>query len=232
VGVSDEVERKPTHGGRRANAGRKRAPGKRASLPHRPRARHTGRHPVHVTLRARAGLPSLRSQVIARALHRILARQGRRAYARAFHVVEFSIQTNHLHLIVEAVGAEDAHDALRAGVSGLAIAFAKRLNRMLHQKGKVWADRWHGRELPTPREVRNALVYVFRNVARHGARMIGDGVVDPFSSATTFDGWTRPVSRVLPTKPWEHPRSRTWLLGEGWRLHGLLDPYEVRRSGP
>jgi hypothetical protein len=184
-----------------------------------------------VTLRARAGLPSLRSQVVAKALHGVLARQGRRDYARAFHVVEFSIQTNHHHLIVEAVGAEDAHDALRAGVSGLVIAFAKRLNRMLHLTGKVWADRWHGRELPTPREVRNALVYVFRNVARHGARMIGDGVVDPFSSATTFDGWTRAVSRVLPTAPWEHPRPRTWLLGEGWRVHGLLDPREVRRRG-
>jgi REP element-mobilizing transposase RayT len=231
AGVSNEVVRRSAHGGRRANAGRKRAAGKRASLPHRPRPRHTGRHPVHVTLRARAGLPSLRSQVVTRELHRILARQGRRAYAARFHVVEFSIQTNHLHLIVEAVGAEGAHDALRAGVSGLVIAFAKRLNRMLHRKGKVWADRWHGRELPTPREVRNALVYVFRNVARHGARMLGDGVVDPFSSATTFGGWTRRVSRVLPTEPWQHPRPRTWLLGEGWRLHGLLDPLEARRRG-
>jgi hypothetical protein len=217
--------------------------------------RHTGRHPVHVTLRARAGLPPLRSQVVARELHGILARQRGRAYGGAFQVVEFSIQSNHVHLIVEAVGAEwapgegasaggavgdgargegagaAAGDALRAGVTGLVIAFAKRLNGLLGRKGKVWADRWHGRELPTPREVRNALVYVFRNLARHGTRMLGEGVVDPYSSAATFDGWARRVSALLPTEPWVHPRPRTWLLGRGWRVHGLLDPREVRRLG-
>jgi hypothetical protein len=252
--VSDKVEPKPAWGGRRANAGRKLAPGKRPSVPHRARVRHTGRHPVHVTLRARAGLPSLRSQVVARELHGILARQRGRAYGDAFQVVEFSIQSNHVHLIVEAVGADGARDeeataggavgdgararararardALRAGVTGLVIAFAKRLNGLLGRKGKVWADRWHGRELPTPREVRNALVYVFRNLARHGTRMLGDGVVDPYSSATSFDGWARSVSALLPTEPWVHPRPRTWLLGRGWRIHGLLDPREVRRLG-
>jgi hypothetical protein len=229
--VSDKVERKPSHGGRRANAGRKLAPGKRPSVPHRARLRHTGRHPVHVTLRAQAGLPSLRSQRVTSELHGILARQRRRAYGGQFHVVEFSIQENHLHLIVEAVGAEDAHGALRAGVAGLAIAFAKRLNALLHRKGKVWGDRWHGRELATPREVRNALVYVFRNLARHGTRVIGDGLVDPFSSATTFDGWTCHVRPLLPVAPWAHPRPRTWLLERGWRVHGLLDPREARRVG-
>ena len=230
AGVSDEVERK-SWGGKRANAGRKLAPGKRRSLPHRPRPQHLGRHPVHVTLRVRAGLPSLRSQRISQELHGILARQRDRRYGPAFQVVEFSIQDNHLHLIVEAVGDEDAHDQLRAGVSGLVIAFAKRLNRLLDRKGKVWGDRWHGRDLATPREVRNTLVYVFRNVARHRARMFGEGVVDPFSSAASFSGWTRPLTMSIATKPWTHPPPQTWMLERGWRIHGLLDPHEARRRG-
>ena len=230
-GVSDRVERKPTWGGKRVNAGRKLADGKRRSLPHRPRERHTGRHPVHVTLRARPGLPSLRSQRISAELHRILSRQAKRRYGPAFQVVDFSIQDNHLHLIVEAVGDEDAHDQLRAGVSGRVIAVAKRLNRLLHRRGKVWGDRWHGRDLATPREVRNTLVYVFRNVARHGARMFGDGVVDPFSSAASFAGWLRPPSIEIATEPWARPRPRTWLLERGWRIHGLLAPREARRIG-
>jgi hypothetical protein len=116
-------------------------------------------------------------------------------------------------------------------VAGLAIAFARGLNRLLHRTGKVWADRLHGRELATPREVRNALLYVFRNLARHGTRMFGDTLVDPFSSAATFEGWARPVSALLPTEPWVHPRPRTWLLERGWRIHGLLDPGEARRTG-
>ena len=231
VGVSDETERKPKWGGKRRNAGRKLALGKRPSSPHRSRPRHVGRHPVHVTLRARANLPSLRSQLITSELHGILARQRDRRYAPSFQVVEFSIQENHIHLIVEAVGGEDAHDNLRAGVSGLAIAFAKRLNGILHRRGRFWGDRWHGRELATPREVRNILVYVFRNVAHHGARMVGEGVVDPRSSAPSFTGWKRPIRLFIDTEPWTRPRPRTWLLGAGWRIHGLLAPKEARRPG-
>jgi REP element-mobilizing transposase RayT len=221
---------KPRRGGKRAGAGRKRAPGVRPSVPHRPRAKHATAHPVHVTLRARAGLPSLRSQVVHEMFRKVLVRQRKRHYSRAFHVVEFSIQDNHVHLIVEATGAEDAHDNLRSGVSGLVISFAKRLNGILDRKGKVWGDRWHGRELGSPREVRNAIVYVFRNLAKHGTRMLGDGNVDPLSSAPRFQGWTRPLRWPFPQGPWPIAPPKTWLLGTGWRTRGggPIDPREVR----
>lgn len=231
-------------GGRRAGAGRKRAPGARPSVPHRARAVHVGRHPVHVTLRARSGLPSFRHQSVASLFREVLEAQSKRRYTKIFRVVEFSIQENHLHLIVEATGVVetggvDAPEALRAGVSGLMIAFAKRLNGLLRRKGKVWGDRWHGRELPTPSEVRHALVYVFRNIARHGARLHGDGAVDQLSSAPRFRGFSRPVVEVFAPdrprpKPWPVNEPRTWLLEKGWRLArgGLIDPNEVRRTGP
>ena len=121
-----------------------------------------------VTLRARYGLPSLRTDRVSGMLRSVLFDQRKRRYAAEFQVVEFSIQEKHLHLIVEATG-ENAHNTLRAGVTGLVVAFVKRLNMMLGRKGRVWADRWHGRELPSPREVRNRLVYVFRNGPRSPA---------------------------------------------------------------
>ena len=160
----------------------------------------------------------------------VLFDQRKRRYAATFQVVEFSVQDNHLHLIVEATGA-DAHRELRSGVSGLVIAFAKRLNMMLGRRGKVWGDRWHGRSLGSPTEVRNALVYVFRNVAKHGTRMIGDGAVDPKSSAPRFGGWIAPLPWVFDDGPWPQRPPRTWLLGTGWRTHGggPLDPREVKR---
>ncbi|MDB4933211.1 MAG: hypothetical protein JWP87_183 [Labilithrix sp.] len=226
--------RRPGRGGARKGAGRKLAPGKRPSVPHRVRPLHEGAHPVHVTLRARPGLPSLRSERIHEMLRRVLQRQRDRRYTHSFHVVEFTIQDNHLHLIVEAVGKEGAHDSLRSGVSGLVISFAKRLNAILGRKGKVWGDRWHGRELGSPREVRNALVYVFRNLAKHGTRMFGDDNIDRFSSATRFTKWTR--SLVWPFRdgegPWPEASPRTWLLRTGWHVHhGLIDPREARRMG-
>jgi len=227
--------REPGRGGARKGAGRKRAPGKRPSVPHRVRPPHHGANPVHVTLRARTGLPSLRAEAVHEMLRKALHRQRERRYSGSFQVVEFSIQRDHLHLIVEAVGSQPrAHDMLRSGVSGLVISFAKRLNKLLRRKGKVWGDRWHGRELASPREVRNALVYVFRNVAKHGARMFGDGVVDQLSSATRFTRWTRPLVWPFPDGegPWPAASARTWLLGTGWHLrHGLIDPREVKRMG-
>ena len=228
-------------GGLRAGAGRKRAPGVRESVPHRPRPKHLGRHPVLVTLRAGRGLPSLREQIVSDMLRKVLhgQRRGRR-YSKTFQVVEFTIQDDHLHLIVEATGVVetgmvDAPETLRSGVSGLVIAFAKRLNKLLSRRGKVWGDRFHSRELASPTEVRNALVYVFRNVARHGAYLYGFGTVDQLSSAPRFTGWTAPVLDVAGDAAlWPPAPPKTWLLDRGWWTRtrgGLLDPNEVRRRG-
>jgi hypothetical protein len=59
---------------------------------------HDERQPVHVTLRAGRRLPSLRKQSIFVALRRALARTSR----EWFRVVQFSVQTDHVHLVVEA----------------------------------------------------------------------------------------------------------------------------------
>jgi putative transposase len=215
-------------GGRREGAGRKRVAARRC-VEHRPRPVHKRRHPVHVTLRARPGLPSFRAQRISEMVRSILWAQRKRRYRNDFQVVEFSIQENHLHMIVEA----SDKDMLRSGVSGLVIAFAKRLNNMLSRKGKVWGDRWHGRELHTPQEVRNALVYVFRNSAKHGMRIYlspGTDYADPFSSAWRFRRFTRPVGWFPELGTWPESKPKTWLLGVGWHtVHGLIDTRETVR---
>ncbi len=238
-GVARFPVQSPGHGGRRVGAGRKRVSGRRPSVPHRRRPMHRGRHPVLVTLRALRGLPSLRHERVSDMLRSILHRQCKRRYAKTFRVAEFTIQNDHLHLIVEATGIvetgmKDAPEALRAGVSGLVIAFAKQLNELLGRRGKVWGDRFHSRELASPSEVRNALVYVFRNLARHGTTMRGDANVDQLSSAPRFTRFTRPVFSLDDPESWPPSSPRTWLLGVGWwtktRL-GPLDPNEVRRRG-
>jgi putative transposase len=239
-GVARFPVKRPGRGGRRAGAGRKRGPGVRPSVPHRRRVVHLGRQPVLVTLRARSGLPSLRQEMVSQMLREVLRRQRQRRYAKTFQVVEFTIQDDHLHLIVEATGVVetgmvDAPEALRSGVSGLVISFAKRLNKLLSRRGKVWGDRFHTRELASPSEVRNAIVYVFRNVARHGATMYGADIVDDLSSAPRFTRWTRPVVDIHGDAAlWPQAPPRTWLLERGWwtrTRQGPLDPNEVRRRG-
>ena len=221
-------------GGARANAGRKRLP--RSNTPHRARPVHRAGEPVHVTLRARVA--TLRSQFVFPTVRLALMRAARRAPER-FRLVHYSVQRDHLHLVVEARDSR----ALSSGVRGLAIRIARYVNDLLGRRGALWADRWHGRALRTPREVRNALVYVLANFRKHARHVVRKGL-DPYSSAPWFDGWSewRPGSGVPPplAEPmaatgasngalsWEEAEvrrvseSRTWLGTRGWKRHGLL----------
>jgi putative transposase len=144
-------------GGKRRGAGRKRwdanMAGSRSRVVHTPRPVHKGRHPVHVTLRAKPGLPSFRQQRIQRLVAEVLRDQRRRRYRNDFRIVHYSIQSNHLHLVVEAdTERAKGYKPLRSGVSGFEIAFARRLNLLLRRRGKVWADRYHRHDLKTPKE--------------------------------------------------------------------------------
>jgi putative transposase len=127
---------------------------------HRARPPHAERHPLHVTLRAR--FRGMRTQRVFAALTQALRRSAQRAPER-FRVVQFSIQADHVHLLVEATGKA----ALSRGVQGLCISMARRVNRVLGRRGRFWADRFHARSLESPRSVRNALVYILANFRKH-----------------------------------------------------------------
>ena len=203
------------HGGARRNAGRKPSKVGRPNVPHRARPRHNHAHPVHVTLRARAGLPTLRHDGVAREVREaIRGANASPAVGDAFRVVEFSIQVNHAHFIIEARDK----DTLSRGLRGLAIRFARAVNRAMGLRGRVWDDRYDARDLKTPRHVRNAIVYVLMNAKKHGARMATG--IDRFSSAPWFDGFVAPLLPVTDERP--VTTARTWLGRVGWRRRGLV----------
>jgi REP element-mobilizing transposase RayT len=203
-----------TWGGRRENAGRKPT-GERAGVSHEARPFHERSHPVHVTVRTVAGLGSLRRIVVTNEIGKAIRKA--KTSRTGMRVIHFSIQSNHLHLIVEARD----RTVLSRGMQGLLIRIARGINRALDgRKGRVFADRYHAHALATPREVRNTIAYVILNHRRHDPHARG---VDAFSSGRWFDGW----SSVSPIES-EPPVStaRTWLAAKGWRRHGLIDPSE------
>ena len=196
-------------GGRRSGAGRPRSEGRRA-VPHRRRSTHEPRCPVHVTLRVSRGLPSLRAGRVFVAVRTALGA----ASCVGFRVLHFSVQADHVHLIVEA----DGDQALLArGLQGLGVRTAKAINRVLSRVGRVWGDRYHSRLLRTPREVRHALVYVIQNWRKHFEMVRG---LDPRSSAAWFTGWKAHVGDAPMPSP--IAVARTWLAAVGWRRHGLI----------
>jgi REP element-mobilizing transposase RayT len=199
---------------------------------HLARARVTRHVPLHVTLRLVAGLPNLRTKRAFRVVREVLALPR----AGAVSVVHYSVQSNHLHLIVET---ENKH-SLAQGMQALSIRLAKRLNRLFERRGRVFDDRFHARALKTPLEVRRALAYVLNNYRRHadtkGPRL-PLSFRDPFSSAAWFDGWDpeyvhappdrRALRDPLPELASGVVPARSFLVRRGWCRHGLLRPFEV-----
>ena len=205
------------HGGARAGAGRPRLAAHLRRTPHRKRDTHRAAQPVHVTLRA--GLRSLRSQHVVRTVLGAL----RDSQRLDFRIVHYSVQENHLHLLVEAQSSR----ALSTAMRGLMVRIARRVNQLLFRRGRFWADRWHGRSLRSPREVRNALVYVIQNRNKHSPSR----GLDPLSSAQWFNGFRHSLPRSFRSiTPRANAPPRTWLLGTGWRRHGLIGLLEVPRS--
>jgi len=221
------LARRPRWGGRREGAGRRPA-GASAGMPHARREHFGSPLPAHVTLRVRSDVPSLRSVPIVRELERTFAAGCAR---RGFRLVQYSLRSNHAHLVIEARD----RDALGRGMKAIGARFARAVNRIARRTGPVLADRYHLRLLPTPKEVRNALRYVLLNARRHAsinARRRASTVqkavtttvrLDPASSARWFDGWKRKADLTDGGEPAASPtpppvaKARMWLLTTGWR---------------
>ncbi len=221
------------HGGARRNAGR--PAGLRPRVAHRTRTKVSRHQPQHVTLRLRREIGYLRSDRTRGAVYRSLARGCERFGTRAIY---FSLQGDHVHLVVEA----DDQTALTRGIKGLSVRIARALNKILGRRGSAFADRYHARRLASPREVRNALGYVLCNYRHHAAqrgRRLSRWWIDPCSSGWYFAGW-RGRDGAPVSGGWAPDRSaprlaepRSWLLQIGWRRCGLIDVHEVpgaRRS--
>lgn len=212
--IQTELELR-SHGGRRVGAGRKPT-GSKAGVPHRVRPSVSSAHPQHVTVRLHRDLPNLRVRRTAKTIRAALQAGADRHGLRVQH---WSIQRDHVHLIVEAHG----RTALSRGMQGLKIRLAKALNRVWNRTGGVFSDRYHAHALKTPREVRNALLYVLNNFRKHHPRRrYPKGWMDPLSTAAEFDGWSKARGAEVPARP-----ARSWLLRVGWRRGGLLDPDRV-----
>jgi hypothetical protein len=171
-----------------------------------------------VTLRAVASLPSFRSLRVFPVLRHALSA----SHKAAFRVVHFSVQTDHVHLVVEG----DAPVALVRGVQGLAGRCAKAVNRAVGRRGRVWGSRYHAHALRTPTEVRRGLVYVLLNFRKHLRAAPG---VDPRNSAPWFEGWRRTPPRSSADCP--VAAARTWLAATGWRRAGGSISFDEHPGG-
>jgi len=118
---------------------------------------------------------------ISRALRAVQQREG-------FRILHFSVQGNHVHLIVEA----NDRAALTNGMRALLIRVARSLNALMGTRGRVYEDRYHETVVRSRSQMRVVVRYVLENHAKH-MRQIGKEApaLDRFSSAVCAQLVTR-----------------------------------------
>ena len=146
---------------------------------HAPRPEVSG--PVHVTLKLRRCLPSMRTP----RTYRVLERAFRQALGRnGLSVCAYSILSNHIHMFVEV----DNKRGLSRGMQGLQIRIAKALNKLWRRKGSIFADRYHASIPKGIRQIRRMMRYVLLNARKHGIP-IPEGQPDRYSSGPFYPFW-------------------------------------------
>lgn len=157
------------------------------------------RYPLHVTWRLRKGLPDLR--LLYNLGHFRHAAAESKAYG--FRVLHFSLESNHIHMIVEA----DSNKELANGMRSLGCRFAKLVLKTRRERARsgshsknsdvnagsgIFAGRYHTRILKTPTEAKNAIAYVLLNHSKH-TNFVEH--IDDFSSGYHFQNWKALLGR-------------------------------------
>jgi REP element-mobilizing transposase RayT len=137
------------HGGLREGSGRRRIHSK--GVAHRVREKVNKSSPLHINFKFKT---YIRNKTCLRILKRAIV--NARSYG--LRIVHFSMQSNHIHFIIEA----DNNEILTKGMRSLTITFAKGLNQ-----GKIQVERYHLHVLKTLRETKNAINYVLFNKQKH-----------------------------------------------------------------
>jgi REP element-mobilizing transposase RayT len=170
----------------------------------------------------------------------------------AFRIVHISIQRNHIHLLVEAdnktalsrgmqsfqiSAAKHLNRAVtiqRMKIANNGLPLTREQRRALgasRRRGAVFPDRFHQEIITNRMQARHTLAYVLNNWRKHRedqGELEKTWNVDPYSTGVLFDGWKEREDAVALWR-WRDTYDplvvylpKTWLLYEGWRLHGLV----------
>lgn len=167
-------------GGRRSGSGRKRKHSE--GVAHRTREKVISRHPLHINFKFRT---NIRNKDCLRLLKRAIINSRR----HGLRIIHFSLQSNHIHLIVES----ENNQILTRGMRSLTVTFAKGLN-----KGRIQMERYHLHVLRSIRESRNAMIYVLFNKQKHERGTYSK--IDEFSSILSLKNALNLIKDFAVTK--------------------------------
>jgi REP element-mobilizing transposase RayT len=144
---------------------------------HDPGIRHTERplitrlSSLHLTVKILRIKANLKNKVVLS----ILKRSILNARKMGLRVIHFSLEYDHVHLLIEA----ENNIILGKGMQAFGVTFSKALNRMRKINGAVYKHRYHFRKIVGARQLKNVLNYIFNNGIKHKT---AKSLINPFNS--------------------------------------------------
>ena len=160
---------------------------------------------LHLTIKVRENKADIKNKRILKALHYAI----RRARLQGLRVVHYTLEYNHVHLLVEA----NDNKSVQKGMQALGISFSKAINKIKQVKGSVYKHRHHFRKLNSRREYKNVIQYIFRNGIKHKRSLC---LIDPFNSLVAEKRIPADIKNII-----ENSRHFSHLRRE---LEEFLDP--------
>lgn len=126
---------------------------------------------LHLTIKVRENKADIQSKKILKVLHHAIIR----ARLKKLRVIHYTLEYNHVHLLVEC----NDNKILHHGMQALGISLSKAINRIKRLSGGVYKHRYHFRQISNPRQLKNVLHYIFHNGIKHRRT---SSFLDPYNS--------------------------------------------------
>jgi REP element-mobilizing transposase RayT len=126
---------------------------------------------LHLTVKIKSNKANIKNKSVLRILKRAIMNARR----QGLRVVHYSLEYDHVHLLVE-VGN---NQTLGKGMQSFGVTIAKAINRLRLVKGEVYKHRYHFRKIRSTRELKNVMSYIFNNGVKHKT---SNSIVSPYNS--------------------------------------------------
>lgn len=131
-----------------------------------PGIRHTRRpllkkpSSLHLTIKIEKQKSHLKNKTILAILKRAILN----ARKQQLRVIHFTLEHDHVHLLIEA----ENNRVLGKGMQAFGVTLSKAINRLKKLTGQVYKHRYHFRKITSSRQLKNVMSYIFRNGMKHG----------------------------------------------------------------
>jgi REP element-mobilizing transposase RayT len=132
-----------------------------------PGIRHTKRPYIkkpaslHLTIKVKKNKAEIKNKSVLKILKRAIFNSRK----QGLKVIHFSLEYDHVHLLIEA---ENNH-TLGKGMQAFGVTLSKAINRLKKLKGGVYKHRYHFRQISSTRDLKRVMNYIFTNGIKHGA---------------------------------------------------------------